>query len=44
VTSGWRLFPVYAASYAGYKATERPLHFESDDEIYEIASIEDRYL
>ena len=35
--------PVYVDSYSGYKANERPRQFELDDEIYEIAAVEDQW-
>jgi hypothetical protein len=34
---------VYVDAYSGYKANERPRQFELDDEIYEIAVIEDQW-
>src|SRR5437899_2541534 len=35
--------PVYVDAYAGYKANERPREFELDDELYEIAAVEDQW-
>ena len=35
--------PVYVDAYAGYKANERPRQFELDDELYEIAAVEDQW-
>ena len=35
--------PVYVDAYSGYKANERPQRFTLDDDIYEIASVEDRW-
>src|SRR5437899_7213576 len=35
--------PVYVDAYAGYKANERPRKFELDDELYEIAAVEDQW-
>src|SRR5436309_11478823 len=35
--------PVYVDAYSGYKANERPRQFELDDEIYEIAVVEDQW-
>ena len=39
-----RSLPIHVDAYSGYKANERPLSFELDEEIYCIASIEDRWL
>ena len=33
---------IYVNAYAGYRANERPKSFELDQQIHEIASIEDR--
>src|SRR5439155_25365838 len=35
--------PVYVDAYAGYKANERPRQCELDDELYEIAAVEDQW-
>jgi len=35
--------PVYVDAYSGYKASERPRQFELDDELYEIAAVEDQW-
>jgi len=34
---------IHVDAYSGYRANERPLRFELDDETYEIAAIEDRW-
>jgi hypothetical protein len=36
--------PVHVDAYSGHKANERPLSFYLDEETYDIASIEDRWL
>ena len=36
--------PIYVDAHSGYKASERPLRFSLDEEAYDIASIEDRWL
>src|SRR5438093_13421775 len=33
--------PIYVDAYSGHKANERPRQFELDDELYEIAAVED---
>jgi hypothetical protein len=35
--------PIYVDAYSGYKANERPLRFHLDEEVHEIALIEDRW-
>ena len=35
--------PIYVDAYADYKPNERPRQFELDDEIYEIAAVEDQW-
>ena len=35
--------PIYVDAYSGYRANERPCSFELDEEIYDIASVEDRW-
>jgi hypothetical protein len=35
--------PVLIQGYAGYKANERPRDFTVDEELYEIAEVEDRW-
>ena len=34
---------IYVDAYAGYRANERPRQFTLDEEVYEIASIEDQW-
>jgi hypothetical protein len=34
---------VYVAALSGYKANERPLRFEPEEEIYEIDAVEDQW-
>jgi hypothetical protein len=34
---------VHVETYSGYKANERPLRFHLDEDIYEIAAVEDRW-
>jgi len=34
---------IYVDAYSGYKANERPVRFELDDQVYQIAAIEDRW-
>ena len=35
--------PIYVDGYSGYKANKRPRQFELDDELYEIAAVEDQW-
>src|SRR5215472_16051867 len=35
--------PVYVEAHSGYKCNERPVRFHLDEEVYEIAAIEDRW-
>src|SRR5215510_14233957 len=35
--------PIHVDAYSGYKANERPIRFDLDEDTYEIASIEDRW-
>src|SRR5215471_9939292 len=35
--------PVYVEAHSGYKRNERPLRFHLDEEVYEIAAVEDRW-
>lgn len=35
--------PIYVDAYSGYKANERPCRFELDEELCEIAAVEDRW-
>ena len=35
--------PIHVEAYAGYKANERPREFSVDEELYEIAEVEDRW-
>ena len=35
--------PIYVDAYSGYKANERPKQFALDEQLHEIASIEDRW-
>ena len=35
--------PIYVDGYSGYKANETPQSFTVDEELYEIATIEDRW-
>lgn len=35
--------PIYVDAYSGYKASERPRQFVLDEEVYEIAAIEDQW-
>ena len=34
---------VYVDAYSGYRANERPSQFCLDDEVFEIANVEDRW-
>jgi hypothetical protein len=36
--------PIYVDAHSGYKAHQRPLSSYLDEEAYDIASIEDRWL
>ena len=36
--------PIHVDAYSGYKANERPQSFTLDEALYEIASVEDRWL
>jgi len=35
--------PIYVDAHSGYKANERPRQFELDDELYEIAAVEEQW-
>ena len=35
--------PVYVDAYSGYKANERPRQFVLDEDVYEIAAVEDQW-
>src|SRR5262249_4839767 len=35
--------PIYVDAYSGYKANERPRDFTVDEDLYEIAEVEDRW-
>ena len=35
--------PVHVTAYSGYKANERPREFTVDEDLYEIAEVEDRW-
>ena len=35
--------PIHVTSYSGYKANERPCDFTVDEDLYEIADVEDRW-
>ena len=35
--------PIHVDSYSGYRANERPKQFTLDEQLHEIASIEDRW-
>ena len=35
--------PIYVEAYSGYKANERPCQFTLNEEIYEIAEVEDHW-
>src|SRR5688572_7352878 len=34
---------IYAGAYSGYRASERPMQFQVDEELFEIVEIEDRW-
>jgi len=34
--------PIHVTAYSGYKANERPRDFTVDEDLYEIAEVEDR--
>src|SRR5215510_15601092 len=35
--------PIHVTAYSGYKANERPRDFTVDEDLYEIAEVEDRW-
>jgi hypothetical protein len=35
--------PIHITAYSGYKANERPRDFTVDEDLYEIAEVEDRW-
>ena len=35
--------PIHVTAYSGYKANERPRDFNVDEDLYEIAEVEDRW-
>jgi hypothetical protein len=35
--------PIHVAAYSGYKANERPREFTVDEDLYEVAEVEDHW-
>jgi hypothetical protein len=35
--------PIYVNAYSGYKGNERPRQFAVDEDVFEIAEVEDRW-